>query len=160
MPLALELGHAIGERLLDARERDAVELAGLSRIHERLGRKRATDDLAVGSQDVRAERLDQLPFHRVPQKHVVPHLVKIDMGKALVDERLARGRLAGAHAADDEQLLHACSTSSIMPPPSTVSPSYRTAYWPGAVVGCGVRIAIRTPCPFCGSMIHGVARLR
>ena len=93
---SLQLGHAVGERLFDARQRDAVELARLGRTHERLGSQRAAVDLAVGSQDVLAERFHELGLHRVPQKDVVAHLVEIDVRQTLLDQRLAGRGLAGS----------------------------------------------------------------
>ena len=121
VPSPLALGQPVGVGVFDARHGDAVQLARVGGAHERLGRKRGADDFPVLVEDVRAERLGQLLLHGVPHEHVVPHLVEVDVGQALVNERLAGRGLAGAHAAYDEQLLHT-RTSSIAPPPSTVAP--------------------------------------
>ena len=123
MVLLLQLVDDLGVGVLDAWQRDAVERARVIGAHERLRGERAAHDLAVLVEHVVTERLAQLLLHDVPLEDLMPHRIQIDVRQALVHERLACGGLAGAHAADDEQLLHACVTSSITPPPKTVAPS-------------------------------------
>ena len=121
MACPLEHAESVGVGLFDARHANAVQLARVSGAQKRLRRQRGAIDLAVFAQDIGTERVDKLLAHRSPAKHVVSHFVKIDVGKALVNERLASRRFSRAHSADNEQFLHA-RTSSIMPPPKTVAP--------------------------------------